>query len=35
MILGATKQVDTISGRKTNVTIPAGTPSNKKIKIPS
>lgn len=34
MILGATKQVETIYGRKVNVTIPAGTQANKKIKVP-
>ena len=33
MILGATKQAETIYGRKVNVTIPAGTPANKKIKV--
>lgn len=35
MILGATKQVETIYGRKVNLTIPAGTQGNKKLKIPS
>ncbi len=33
LILGATKQVETIYGRKVNLTIPAGTPSNKKLRI--
>jgi DnaJ-class molecular chaperone len=33
MILGATKPVETIYGRKVNLTIPAGTSSNKKLRI--
>lgn len=33
MILGVTKAVETIYGRKVNVSIPAGTQANKKIKV--
>lgn len=35
MVLGATKQVETIYGRKVNLAIPAGTQSNRKLKIAS
>lgn len=35
MVLGATKQVETIYGRKVNLVIPAGTQSNRKLKIAS
>lgn len=34
LILGASKQVETIYGKKTNLNIPAGTQANSKIKIP-
>lgn len=35
LILGATKAVETIYGRKVNLTIPPGTQANKKMKIAS